>query len=196
MTLKCMYQLFHPWVSAMDSTLSLNLDMSIVANRDISEKSRTKQQTVWIPMRWLNLSSLILIYTVCISPRHMTWCFIQSHYTGIKLTISESYLYFLNAERQADKQLVTFLKSLLWLCQEQNPQPSSHKADTLPVEPLHCHYRRICLLGTNSTDICVIFLSLALVLLNLDMLCLCKQCRSRSVDFWRGQLIWICTVCH
>ena len=25
---------------------------------------------------------------------------------------------------------------------------------------------------------------------------LCKQCRSRSVGFWRNQLIWICTVCH
>ena len=26
--------------------------------------------------------------------------------------------------------------------------------------------------------------------------CLCKQCRARSVGFWRSQLIWICTVCH
>ena len=26
--------------------------------------------------------------------------------------------------------------------------------------------------------------------------CLCKQCRSRSVGFWRSQMIWICTVCH
>ena len=24
----------------------------------------------------------------------------------------------------------------------------------------------------------------------------CKQCRSRSVGFFRSQLIWICTVCH
>ena len=24
----------------------------------------------------------------------------------------------------------------------------------------------------------------------------CKQCRSRSVGFWRNQMIWICTVCH
>ena len=23
-----------------------------------------------------------------------------------------------------------------------------------------------------------------------------KQCRSRSIGFWRSQLIWICTVCH
>ena len=39
-------------------------------------------------------------------------------------------------------------------------------------------------------------LYLTLVLLNPDMSCLCKQCRSRSVGFWRSQLIWICTVCH
>ena len=37
---------------------------------------------------------------------------------------------------------------------------------------------------------------LTLVLLNLDITCLCKQYRSRSVGFWRSQLIWICTVCH
>ena len=35
-----------------------------------------------------------------------------------------------------------------------------------------------------------------LVMLNPDILCLCKQCRSRSVGFWRSQLIWLCTVCH
>ena len=39
-------------------------------------------------------------------------------------------------------------------------------------------------------------LNLTLVLLNPDIPCLCKQCRSRSVGFWRSQLIWICTVCH
>ena len=33
-------------------------------------------------------------------------------------------------------------------------------------------------------------LNLTLVLLNLDMPCLCNQCRSRS------QLFWNCTVCH
>ena len=37
---------------------------------------------------------------------------------------------------------------------------------------------------------------LTLVLLNPDIPCLCKQCRSRSVGFFRSQLIWICTVCH
>ena len=26
--------------------------------------------------------------------------------------------------------------------------------------------------------------------------CFCKQCRSRSVGFWRSQLIWICSVCQ
>ena len=40
------------------------------------------------------------------------------------------------------------------------------------------------------------FTLLTLVLLNPDIPCLCKQCRSRSVGFWRSQLIWICTVCH
>ena len=35
---------------------------------------------------------------------------------------------------------------------------------------------------------------LTLVLLNPDIPCLCKQCRSKSVGFWRSQLFWICTV--
>ena len=38
--------------------------------------------------------------------------------------------------------------------------------------------------------------TLTLVLLKPDIPCLCKQCRSRSVGFWRSQMIWICTVCH
>ena len=38
--------------------------------------------------------------------------------------------------------------------------------------------------------------NLTLVLPNLDISCLCKQCRARSVGFWRSQLIWICTVWH
>ena len=37
---------------------------------------------------------------------------------------------------------------------------------------------------------------LTIVLLSLDIPCLCKQCRSRSIGFFRSQLIWICTVCH
>ena len=40
-------------------------------------------------------------------------------------------------------------------------------------------------------------LILTFLLLNPDIPCLCKQCRSRSVDgFFRSQLIWICTVCQ
>ena len=38
--------------------------------------------------------------------------------------------------------------------------------------------------------------TLTLVMLNSDISCLCKQCRSRSVGFWRSTLIWIGTVCH
>ena len=37
---------------------------------------------------------------------------------------------------------------------------------------------------------------LTFVLLNPDIPRLCKQSRSRSVGFWRSQLIWICTVWH
>ena len=40
------------------------------------------------------------------------------------------------------------------------------------------------------------YVILTLALLNPDIPCLCKQCRSRSVGFWRSQLIWIYTVCH
>ena len=36
---------------------------------------------------------------------------------------------------------------------------------------------------------------LTLVQLKPDIPCICKQCRSRSVGFWRSQLIWIYTVC-
>ena len=42
----------------------------------------------------------------------------------------------------------------------------------------------------QSSTVCTM---LTLVLLNLDIPYLCKQCRSRSVGF-RSQLIWICTV--
>ena len=58
-----------------------------------------------------------------------------------------------------------------------------------------------CTISQKLTKFCVLVLlihniSLTLVLLNPDIPCLCKQCRSRSVGFWRSQLIWICTVCH
>ena len=45
----------------------------------------------------------------------------------------------------------------------------------------------------NCTSLFIVF---TLVLLNPDMLFLSKQCRSRSVGFWRGHLIWLCTICH
>ena len=53
----------------------------------------------------------------------------------------------------------------------------------------------------NKTVVCYKFSMssatiLTLVLLNPDVPCFCKQCRSRSVGFWRRQMIWICTVCH
>ena len=46
--------------------------------------------------------------------------------------------------------------------------------------------------NSMSSSLCI----LTLVLLNPDIPCLCKQCRSRSVGFFRSQLIWICSVCH
>ena len=40
------------------------------------------------------------------------------------------------------------------------------------------------------TDFSLLLQNLALVLLNPDIPCLWKQCRSRSVGFWISQLIW------
>ena len=39
-------------------------------------------------------------------------------------------------------------------------------------------------------------IKLTLLLLIPDIPSLCKQCRARSVGFWRTQLICVCTVCH
>ena len=39
-----------------------------------------------------------------------------------------------------------------------------------------------------------LYSDLSVPMLNPDISCLCKQCRSRSVGFWRSQLNWICTV--
>ena len=64
---------------------------------------------------------------------HFTWYSTQSHYPDTGLTSSESLLYFLNAERQAKEQLVPFLKSLVWLGPESNPQSPDHKTDALPT---------------------------------------------------------------
>ena len=54
-----------------------------------------------------------------------------------------------------------------------------------------CMYKGICILKSIRTDCC-----LTQDLLNSDMPCLCKQCRSSSFGFFRSQLIWICTVWH
>ena len=51
----------------------------------------------------------------------------------------------------------------------------------------------VCLRMPSET---ILHCTLTLVLLNPNIHCLCKHCRSRSVGFWRSQLIWICTVCH
>ena len=54
----------------------------------------------------------------------------------------------------------------------------------------------LCFYEEKYPKIIIIYSLITLVLLNLDIPCLCKQCRSRSVGFFRSQLIWICTVCH
>ena len=58
----------------------------------------------------------------------------------------------------------------------------------------HIVFRWLCICTLYIRD--PMRLRLTLVLLNPDIPCLCKQCRSRSVGFSRSQLIWICTVCH
>ena len=62
--------------------------------------------------------------------------------------------------------------------------PRNYRGGCYSLIGLHCLLRQVYL---NI---------LTLVLLNPDIPCLCKQCRSRSVGFCRSQLIWICTVCH
>ena len=52
-------------------------------------------------------------------------------------------------------------------------------------------YASVIVVVCMATHICKLAMYvLTLVLLNPDIPCLCKRCRSRS------QLIWICTVCH
>ena len=62
-------------------------------------------------------SSMLTFRVRCLTeishPRYLTGYSTQSHYTDIELTSSDSYLYFLNAERQAKEQLVPYLKSLV-----------------------------------------------------------------------------------
>ena len=60
-------------------------------------------------------------------------------------------------------------------------------------------YRYLWCLGLDViliSSVPVHILFLTFVLSNPDMPCLCKRCRSKSVGFWRSQLIWIYTVCH
>ena len=71
--------------------LSLNLDTSIIANRDISQKSRTEKQTEKILMRWLIIHCLRICFslpgrrswTFCFSTENTTlartawWCYMQ-----------------------------------------------------------------------------------------------------------------------
>ena len=68
----------------------------------------------------------------------------------------------------------------------------------IPVGPFSLPWsQKIDILPTFDDIVGIIRNKLTLVLLNPDIPCLCKQCRSRSFGFWRwSQLIWICTVCH
>ena len=64
---------------------------------------------------------------------------------------------------------------------------SSSKSDSYCILP---YFLGVVYLNHN-------IMSLTLVMLNPNFIpCQCKQCRSRSVGFFRGQLIRICTVCY
>ena len=71
-----------------------------------------------------------------------------------------------------------------------------NKKDISIFRMKNASYLLLCYTQRQSTHQCCQCFDLTLVLLNLDIPCLCKQCRSRSVGFWRSQLIWIYTVCH
>ena len=74
----------------------------------------------------------------------------------------------------------------------------SSRANSLLLEDLFFRVEFDRVISSESVSISLNHISWALtfVLLNPDIPCLCKQYRSRSVGFWRSQLIWICTVCH
>ena len=74
------------------------------------------------------------------------------------------------------------------LTRVENTSPCTHPTPHQGVEWVRSTY--------GVTSIRMWWCTLTLVLLNPDMSFLCKQSRSRSVGFWRSQLIWICTICH
>ena len=80
-----------------------------------------------------------------------------------------------------------------------NPQGVPIFVDGFPLQRQHVFLTFDLMLSVDKilNYAWLIFGPLTLVLLNPDIPCLCKQCKSRSVGFfWRSQLIWICTVCH
>ena len=70
-----------------------------------------------------------------------------------------------------------------WHVVKQQLKQAKHQES---LNKLHCYWHII----VNH----IVKPVVTLFLMNQDMLCLCKQYRSRSVGFWRSQLIWICTV--
>ena len=71
-----------------------------------------------------------------------------------------------------------------------------NKATFTELSPLKVYQFPLEHMATAMAAIRILHTLLTLVLLNPDMSCLCKQCRSRSVGFFRSQTIWIYTVCH
>ena len=91
--------------------------------------------SIWM---WQRAQCSVLEYylTEILCPKQ-TWYSTQSIYTDTMLTHSDSYFYILNAECQAKEQLVSVLKSLVWLGRRLNTQPPGHKVDTLLTELLN-----------------------------------------------------------
>ena len=82
----------------------------------------------------------------------------------------------------------------------QQTEENDHTDDQFPWKLLGWTGIQTCglwvLSDTLLTGLWLIMLSINPSLAKHDMPCHSKQCRSRSVSFWRSQLIWICTVCH
>ena len=145
----------------------------------------------------INLHERILLDPAGISPNMMLYLLLRFTLTIIHNICFCSYN---RKENYLDKWIITISNILLvvtycfshlcrmiWACVIRK----LHKG---PFGALY-----ICFV--DITEMKIIWISgalhiLTLVLLNPDLSCLCKQCRSRSVGFSRSQLIWICTVCH